>query len=99
MVPLFVFYLHTVGMAAAFTKWYQDEGLKEGILAVLLMTLIFFVGWSISSFLLKLVMDPPGFGKLFDRDSASLALLTVMEAGCYYLFFRKSNSETREPKQ
>jgi hypothetical protein len=94
MIPLLVFYIHIIGAAAAFTKRWQDEGLGEGILAVLFVSLLFFVGWSITSFILKLAMSKEGLGPAFDRDAASLLLLTVVEAGFYYFYLRKDQSET-----
>ncbi len=91
MIPLLVFYVHIVAMAAAFTKRYQDEGIGEGFLAIFFMGLIFFVGWSISSFLMKLLMEPKGFGLFFDRDAASLLLLTAME-GVFYAFYLRADT-------
>jgi len=88
MIPLFVFYLHIVAVATAFTRRWQEEGLAEGLLAVFFVTLIFFVGWSIVSFLLKLVIEAPGFGPLLDRDALSLLFLTVAEGFFYYFFLR-----------
>ncbi|MGA9119528.1 MAG: hypothetical protein WB699_09190 [Bacteroidota bacterium] len=93
MVPLLVFYVHLVAMAAAFTKRWQDEGLSEGFLAVFFMGLIFFVGWSMTSFITKLIMPPQGFGLFFDRDAASLLLLTFLEV-IFYTFYLRSD----EPK-
>jgi len=89
MVPLVVFYLHVVAFAAVFTKRWQEEGFSEGILGVLFMALIFFVGWSMASFLMRLIMPPEGFGRHFDADAAALALLVVAEAVFYYFYFRK----------
>ena len=93
MIPLLVFYIHVVALAAGFTKRYQDEGVAEGFLAVFFMALIFFVGWSIASFLLKLVMSVEGFGPAFNRDVASLVLLTVAEAVFYYFYLRGESAE------
>jgi uncharacterized membrane protein YhdT len=90
MITLIVFYLHVVGMAYVFTKRWQEEGTGEGLLAVFFMALIFFVGWSMSSFLLRLVMDQEGFGRWFDRDAASLVLLTCAEVGLSILFVRRA---------
>ena len=89
MIALMVFYVHIIGMAAGFTKRWQDEGTGEGFLTLFFMGLIFFVGWSMSSFIVKLLMGPEGFGVLFDRDAASLLLLTVMEAVFYTFYLRK----------
>jgi hypothetical protein len=91
MVPLLVFYIHVVAIAAVFTKRWQDEGLTEGLLGVFFMGLIFFVGWSISSFILKLVMNKEGLGYFLDRDAASLLLLTAGE-GVFYYFYLKDDT-------
>lgn len=88
MIPLIVFYIHIMASAAGFTIRWQEEGAPEGFLAVFFIALIFFVGWSISSFVLKLLMPAEGFGPMFDRDAASLLLLTVAEAVFYYYYLR-----------
>lgn len=97
MIPLLVFYLHIVAMAAAFTKRWQEEGMSEGVLAVFFMALIFFVGWSMTTFIMRLMMEAAGFGRFLDRDAASLLLLTVAE-GIFYYFYLKSDSAVEEPR-
>ncbi|MCK5571616.1 MAG: hypothetical protein KAJ12_02600 [Bacteroidetes bacterium] len=91
MIALVVFYLHTVAITAGFTKRWQEEGLGEGLLAVFFMALIFFVGWSITSFVMKLLIDQQGFGTWLDRDALSLLLLTVAESVFYFIFLRNWN--------
>jgi len=88
VIPLIVFYVHIVAIAAVYTRRWQDEGFSEGILAVFFMALIFFVGWSMSSFVMKLIMNAEGAGGAFDRDSASLLLLTGAESVFYYFYIR-----------
>jgi len=83
MVTLFVFYIHVVAAVTMFTKRWQEDGLKEGFLGVLFLVLIFSVGWSISTFIMKIFVDEKGFGIWLDRDALSLVLLTVLE----FLFF------------
>lgn len=95
MIPLLVFYLHIVAVAAVFTRRWQEEGLGEGFLAVFFMALIFFVGWSMSSFLMKLLMSEQGLGILLDRDAASLSLLTVAEAVFYYYYNKESPADSQ----
>jgi len=95
VIPLIVFYIHIVAVAAVFTRRWQVEGPGEGFLAVFFMALIFFVGWSISSFILKLVMTKEGLGVLFDRDSMSLLFLTIAEAIFYY-FYSKETPQDRQ---
>ncbi len=93
MIPLLVFYLHIVAMATAFTRRWQEEGVAEGFLAVFLIALIFFVGWSMSSFIMKLLMSKEGFGILLDRDASSLLLLTAGEILFAYFYFKETPSE------
>lgn len=86
MIPLLVFYLHIVFIAAVFTKRWQEEGLGEGMLAVFFSALIFFVGWSMTSFLIRLLMSDSA-GAMIDQDSASLLLLTGVETVFYFFYF------------
>ena len=89
MVTLFVYYLHTVAAAALFTKRWQETDWKEGILGVGFLALVFGVGWSMSTFVLKLIVDEKGFGVLFDRDALSLLLLVAVEALFFYIQLRR----------
>jgi hypothetical protein len=91
MIALILFYLHIVGFSAAFTTEFQKEGWNAGLLMVGFMILIFSVGWSISSFVLKYVMSDAGFGLWLNRDTVSLLLLALGEAAFYYFYFRKDD--------
>ena len=84
MITLGIFYLHVIAAAALYTKRWQNSDVKEGLLAVTFLLLVFSVGWSISTVIVKLFMDEKGFGIWFDRDTASLALLTVIEGPFFY---------------
>ncbi len=88
MIPVVVFYLHIVGVVTAFTKSWQDDGLTDGMLTLAFIGLIFVVGWTLSSFLIRLIV-PHGFGKVLNTDALSLLLLTTGEAVFYYLYFIK----------
>jgi hypothetical protein len=90
MIPLIIFYLHIIGITAAFTSEYQKEGLSAGLLSVGFVVLIFSVGWSISSFVLKYLIGEAGFGLWLNRDSLSLLLLTIAEGLFYSLYFKES---------
>jgi len=89
MVPLLVFYIHTIAAATAFTKRWQESGWGEGLLGVAFVILIFMVGWSMSTFVSRLFMEPAGFGHWFDRDAFALALLTIVETIAYILHTRR----------
>ncbi len=88
MVTLFVFYIHTVAAVYAFTDQCQEEGVGAGTLAVAFMGIVFSVGWSISTFILKFLLSEKGFGMYFNRDAISLAVLTAGETVFYYLYLK-----------
>ncbi len=89
MIALLVFYGHTVAAAALFTKRWQESDWKEGILAVGFLALIFSVGWSMSTFILRLIVDEKGLAVWLDRDALSLLLLAVMEGVFFYVQLRR----------
>jgi len=93
MVTLFVFYIHTVAAVYAFTDQYQEEGIGAGALAVAFMGIVFSVGWSISTFILKFLVNEKGFGVYFDRDALSLAVLTLGETVFYYLYLKGTKTK------
>jgi hypothetical protein len=94
MIPLIIFYLHIVGISAAFTSEYQKDGIGSAFLSIGFIVLIFSVGWTISSFVLKYIMSEAGFGIWLNRDAISLLLLTIGEAIFYYNYY---NEERRHP--
>jgi hypothetical protein len=92
MITLFVFYIHTIAAVTIFTKRWQHSGLGEGILGVGFLALIFSVGWSICTFVMKLLVDEKGFATWLDRDALSLLLLAIMEALFFYLQMRRKKA-------
>ena len=94
MIALFIFYFHIIGFVAGFTNEYQKEGLGAGFLTLGFMALIFSVGWSITTFLLKYLMSEIGLGLWLNRDALSLLILTFGEAGFYYLYYRDIEEKT-----
>jgi hypothetical protein len=98
VIPLIVFYLHIVAIAGVYTRRWQEEGTAEAFLAVFFMALIFFVGWSMASFIMKLVMTAGGAGPALNRDSASLLLLTASEAVFYYFYLRGEEKSSGTPE-
>lgn len=93
MIPLFIFYIHIVAFTYLFVREYQREGLSAGFLTLGFLILIFSVGWSISSLILKNVIDETGFGTWLNRDALSLVVLTICEAVFYYFYFREKKPQ------
>lgn len=94
MVTLFVFYIHVIAAVAVYTKRWQEADWKEGLLAVGFVVLIFGVGWSMSTFVLKLFVNEKGFGLWLDRDAISLLFLSVMEGVFYSLQLRRKRRKS-----
>ena len=97
MIEVAVFYIHAIAAIAAFTKRWQDEGFGEGILGVAFMALIFSVGWTITTFLVRLLTPEKGFSQVLDRDALSLLLLTIGEVIFYYFYLKESTKPHPAP--
>lgn len=87
MVPLIIFYLHIVGFSSAFVSEYQKDGISGGFLTLGFMILIFSVGWTISSFILRHLIDAEGINIWLNRDSISLLALSCAEFIFYFYYF------------
>lgn len=94
MITLFIFYSHVIAAVILFTRRWQESNMKEGLLAVTFLLLIFSVGWSITTFIVKLFMDEKGFGIWFDRDTAALALLAVVEGVFFYFQMKRKKRKS-----
>ncbi len=93
MIPITIFYLHIIGISAAFTSEYQKDGISSAFLSVGFIVLIFSVGWTISTFMLKYIMSEAGFGMWLNRDAFSLLLLTIGEGIFYYNYYKEENKQ------
>jgi hypothetical protein len=88
MIDLLIYHLHLVGVVYAFTKRWQMEGLKGGVLAVVLIGLAFTILWALMGPIARLLMPgAPEPGDLFTSDTLSLALTLVAELPLFILFF------------
>lgn len=89
MITLLIFYLHVVAAVILYTKRWQETDWKEGLLAVGFLFIIFSVGWSISTFIMKLLVSEKGFAVWLDRDALSLLLLAVMESSFFSIQMKR----------
>ena len=89
MITLFIFFIHTIAAVATFTRRWQEDNLKEGLLAVGLFLLIFSVGWSMATVIVKPLISEKGFGIWLDRDTLALLVLTVGEGVFYYFQMKR----------
>lgn len=88
MVIAFIFLFHIIFIAYAFYKRMTIESLSAAVIDLVFIIIIFSVGWSLSTMICKIIWDPIGFGKYFDRDTISLSLLTIVEFFFYKIYFK-----------
>ena len=92
MIEILIFHLHIVGALYAFTKNWQRSNIKEATLAVIIIGLIFTIGWAITSPIANLLMPYSWETIYFTRDSLSLTILFIPEVIFFYHFFVKDKS-------
>ena len=88
MIDLLIYHLHLVGIVYAFTTRWQMEGVRSGMLAVLLIGLAFTILWALMGPIARLLMQAPAEpGDLFTSDTLSLLLTLLAELPLFILFF------------
>ena len=88
MIISIIFFLHLIFSLIIFTIKWQEEKLSTAFLNIALIAILFAVGWSIASVIVKAVMEPKGLGIYFDRDTFALTLLTIGEYFFYRLYYK-----------
>lgn len=89
MIEILIFHLHIVGALYAFTKSWQSKGIKDAILAVVLIGLLFTIGWALTGTIAYAVMPNETESIYFNRDVLALTILLVPEIIFFYHFFYK----------
>ena len=85
MISVLVFFLHIVFAIYILIKTSKQDSIKTGLLNIVFIIIIFSVGWTISTMLVKLFVPSEGFGKDLDADGIALAILAIAE----YFFYRR----------
>jgi len=89
MIEIFIFHLHILAALYAFTKNWQKRRLRDAILSVMILGLIFSIGWALTQPIAQMLM-PGSFKSIyFTKDTLSLILLVIPESIFFYLFFVK----------
>ncbi len=96
MIELIIFHLHIVGALYAFIKNWQERRLRDGILAVLIIGLLFAIGWALTASLAYWIMPSSWNSPYFNQDTLSLVLLVIPESFFYYHFFIKDKPEEQQ---
>lgn len=96
MVIAIIFLIHIIFIIFIFRRRYLSDTLSSAFIDLILLTVIFSVGWSLTTFVTKLFFDPVGFGKYFNRDAISLTILTIGEFFFYRIYFKDLISTSDE---
>jgi len=84
LIIALIFFFHFLFGLIVFVKKWQNESLSAAFINIALIIILFSVGWSIVTMLIKLFFEAEGFGIWFDRDTITLTILSTIE----YFFFR-----------
>ncbi len=93
MIIILIFIAHFIFAALIFRKKLINESLTAAFLNIALIIIFFAIGWSLTTMILKWIMEPEGFGKFFDRDTFSLTLLTITEFFFYRMYYKPDFSK------
>lgn len=93
MISALIFSGHLIFILVIFTKKWQDESLSSAFTNLALIIVLFAVGWSIATAVVKLFIDSKGFGIQFDGDTISLTLLAIVEYFFYKFYYREDKAE------
>lgn len=96
MISALIFAGHLVFTSFIFTKKWQDESLSSAFINLALVVILFAVGWSIATSVVKIFFDQKGFGIQFDADTISLTLLTITEYFFYKFYYAEDKSVTED---
>ena len=98
MVIALIFLIHIVFILYVFTKRWKKESQSAAWTDIILIVIIFSVGWSLTTMFSKVFWEPIGFGKHFDRDTVALTLLTIVEFFFYKMYFKDLLTEDGKEK-
>jgi hypothetical protein len=92
MIELIIYQLHIVAALYAFTKNWQRRRFSYAILSILIILLVFSIGWALTTPIAQLIMPLKWNTIYFKRDTLSLILLFIPEVFFFYKFFVKDNA-------
>ena len=95
MITAFIFFAHLFFALYIFTKKWQTENLKNAFLNLVLIAILFSVGWTVTTMIAQIFMEPEGFGIQFNRDTFALTLLSSAEYFFYRIYYFKEETNSK----
>lgn len=77
MIPVIIFYLHTIFAVYAFCKSFQAEGILQAFLNTGFIIILFAVGWTISDLFVGFVISANGYQIDMPTGKVALSLLKI----------------------
>jgi hypothetical protein len=99
MASAIIFSLHLIFIVFIFYIKKKNESLSSAFQNLFLIIVLFAIGWAFITMIVNQLLEPQGFGKEFDRDGISLAVLTIVEAIFYYKYYGKEMIATASDKE
>ncbi len=87
MVSAIIFAAHLIFACVIFTKKWQDESISTAFINLALIIILFAVGWSITTSLVKIFFEPKGLGLYFNGDDIALTMLAIIEFIFYKIYY------------
>lgn len=88
MVIAIIFLLHLIFIGFVFYQRWKNDSLSSAFIDLLLIIIMFSIGWSLTTMISKLFWEPIGFGRYFNRDTISLTILTIGEFFFFRIYFK-----------
>jgi len=95
MIPVIIFYLHTIFAVYAFCKSFQVEGLLQAFLNTGFIIILFSVGWTISDLIVGFVVSANGY--TIDMPT-SKAILSMLKISGFFAPLQGQNRAILNPK-
>lgn len=77
MIPVIIFYLHTIFAVYAFSKSFQAEGILQAFLNTGFIIILFSVGWTISDLFVGFIVSSNGYLIDMPTNKVFLSLLKI----------------------
>jgi len=92
MIEVIIFYIHIVFFVYIFARNFAEENLQSAFLSTIFVVIIFSVGWTLSAFVIGIIIPPQGLTKILTRAAYSLALLSILELIFYKFYYSKKTA-------
>lgn len=96
MIIAFIFLLHIFFLIYVFIKRLKTDSVGIAFQNAIFIIIIFSVGWTLISFVINLLIEPAGFGKLFNRNTISLSILTIVEIYFYWNYYKNKSANAND---